>query len=238
MRRFLFLLLCLSTLPFSAGAFDVPPAQGYVNDFAGLLSPAARSQIETFLREFDASDSTQVVVVTVPDLQGEPVDMVALKFAETWQIGQKGKDNGALLLIGKEDRKMRIEVGRGLEGKLTDLLAGRIVDNEISPRFKQGDFDGGVAAGVSAIAQAVRGEYQGTGKTSGRKKKAGVWWIFPLLFFVLPLLGRLGGSGRGRHSGGYWIGGGGFGGGGGGGGFGGFSGGGGGFSGGGSSGSW
>jgi uncharacterized protein len=239
MRRFLFfLLLCLCTLPFRAGAFDVPPAQGYVNDFAGLLSPAAQSQIENFLRNFDASDSTQVVVVTVPNLQGEPIDMVALQFAEAWKIGQKGKDNGALLLIGKEDRKMRIEVGRGLEGKLTDLLAGRIVDNEIAPRFKKGDFEGGIAAGVSAIVQSVRGEYKGTGKSGGRKKNAGAWWLFPLLFFVLPLLGRLSGSGRGRHSGGYWIGGGGFGGGGGGGGFGGFSGGGGGFSGGGSSGNW
>ena len=235
MRRFLFFLLCLFTLPFSAGAFDVPPVQGYVNDFAGLLSPAAKSQIENYLRNFDASDSTQVVVVTVPNLQGEPIDMVALQFAETWKIGQKGKDNGALLLIGKEDRKMRIEVGRGLEGKLTDLLAGRIVDNEIAPRFKKGDFEGGIAAGVSAIVQSIRGEYKGTGKAGGRKKNTGAWWLFPLLFFVLPLLGRLSGNGRGRHSGGYWIGGGGFGGGGGGGGF---SGGGGGFSGGGSSGSW
>lgn len=238
MRRFLLLLSCLVILPFSAGAFDIPPVQGYVNDFAGLLSPAAKNQIEQFLRNFDASDSTQVVVVTVPNLQGEPVDMVALQIAEAWKIGQKGKDNGALLLIGKEDRKMRIEVGRGLEGKLTDLLAGRIVDNEIAPRFKKGDFEGGIAAGVNAIVQSVRGEYKGTGKTGGRKKNAGVWWLFPLLFFVLPLLGRLSGNGRGRHSGGYWVGGGGFGGGGGGGGFGGFSGGGGGFSGGGSSGSW
>jgi uncharacterized protein len=211
--------------------------QGYVNDFAGLLSPAAKSQIEQFLRNFDASDSTQVVVVTVPNLQGEPVDMVALQIAEAWKIGQKGKDNGALLLIGKEDRKMRIEVGRGLEGKLTDLLAGRIVDNEIAPRFKKGDFEGGIAAGVNAIVQSVRGEYKGTGKTGGRKKNAGAWWLFPLLFFVLPLLGRMSGSGRGRHSGGYWVGGGGFGGGSGG-GFGGSAGGGGGFSGGGSSGSW
>lgn len=237
--RFLFLFLCLCALPLSAGAFVVPPVQGYVNDFAGILSPAAKGQIETFLREFDASDSTQVVVATVANLQGEPIDMVALNFAEAWKIGQKGKDNGALLLIAKEDRKMRIEVGRGLEGKLTDLLAGRIVDNEISPHFKTGDFDGGVAAGVSAITQVVRGEYKGTGRTTGgRKKNAGMWWIFPLLFFVLPLFSRLGGNGRGRHSGGFWIGGGGFGGGGGGGGFGGFSGGGGGFSGGGSSGSW
>lgn len=237
MRRFIFSLLSLICLPWYASAFDVPAAQGYVNDFASLLTPSAKGQIESYLRNFDASDSTQVVIATVDNLQGEPIEMVALQFAETWKIGQKGKDNGALFLIGKEDRKMRIEVGRGLEGKLTDLLAGRIIDNEVAPRFKRGDFDGGIAAGVNAIVQAVRGEYKGTGKNSGRKRAAGIWWLFPLLFFVLPLLGRMGGSGRGRHSGGYWIGGGGFGGGGGG-GFGGFSGGGGGFGGGGSSGSW
>lgn len=237
MRHLLFILLCLCLLPVIAGAFEVPAARGYVNDFAGLLSPSAKSQIEAYLRNFEASDSTQVVVVTVPNLQGEPVEMVALQFAESWKIGQKGKDNGVLLLIGKEDRKIRIEVGRGLEGQLTDLLAGRIVDNEISPRFKKGDFNGGIAAGVNAIVLSVRGEYKGTGRSGGQKKNVGAWWIFPLLFFVLPLLGRMSGSGRSRHSGGYWIGGGGFGGGGGS-GFGGFSGGGGGFSGGGSSGSW
>lgn len=236
MRRFLLFLFCLCALPLPAGAFDIPPVQGYVNDFAGVLSPAAKVQIETYLRQFEASDSTQIVVATVTNLQGEPIDMVALEFAEAWKIGQKGKDNGALLLIAKEDRKMRIEVGRGLEGRLTDLLAGRIVDNEISPRFKTGDFDGGIAAGVSAMTQAVRGEYNGTGKAGSRKKNTGLWWVFPLLFFVLPLFSRLSGNGHGRHGGGLWIGGGGFGGGGGGGG--GFSGGGGGFSGGGSSGSW
>src|SRR5665647_217108 len=109
MRRSFFLLLFLCILPCSAGAFPVPPVQGYVNDFAGILSPAAKGQIETYLRQFDASDSTQIVVATVTNLAGEPIDMVALEFAEAWKIGQKGKDNGALLLIAKEGRKMRIE---------------------------------------------------------------------------------------------------------------------------------
>lgn len=240
MRRFLLILLLLGiALPLAA--LEIPKPQGYVNDLAGILSAPAKAKIETFLREFEQSDSTQLVVVTLPSLEGQPVESVALKIAEEWKIGQKGKDNGALLLIAKEERKMRIEVGMGLEGRLTDLLAGRIVDNEIAPRFKKGDFDGGIAAGVSAMAQAVRGEYKGTGRVNGRKgKNAGLWWVFPLVFFVLPLFSRaaFSGNGRGRHGGGFWIGGpGGFGGGGGG-GFGGFSGGGGGFSGGGSSGSW
>lgn len=242
MRRVLFLCILLLGIALPLAALEIPRPQGYVNDFADILSPPARAKIEQFLQTFEGSDSTQIVVVTVPKLQGEPIESVALQIAEAWGIGQKGKDNGALLLIAREERKMRIEVGMGLEGRLTDLLAGRIVDNEIAPRFKAGDFDGGVAAGVSAMAKAVRGEYKGTGRTAGRRgKPAGLWWIFPLVFFVIPLFLRataFSGSGRGRHGGSFWIGGpGGFGGGFGGGG-GGFSGGGGGFGGGGSSGSW
>jgi uncharacterized protein len=226
------LLLLLLTLP--AHAFQVPPSQGYVTDLAGILSPDTKQQLEQFLSQFEASDSTQIVVLTIPSLEGETVESAALKVAESWRIGQKGKDNGALLLIAKEERKVRIEVGYGLEGRLTDLLAGRIIDQEITPRFKAGDFDGGVIAGVNAMVGAVRGEYKGNG--SGRRgSNKGIAWLFPLLFFGLPLFLRLGLFGSRR--GGYWIGGGGggFGGSSGGGGF---SGGGGGFGGGGSSGSW
>lgn len=241
MRRLLFVPFLLLLLILPAAALEIPAPRGYVNDFAGLLSDQTRQGVESFLRDFERSDSTQLVVVTLPSLEGGALEEVALKIAEQWQIGQKGKDNGALLLIVKDERKLRIEVGMGLEGRLTDLLAGRIVDNEIRPRFKQGDFDGGVIAGVKAMAEAVRGEYKGTGKTARRANKGMPWWLFPLLFFVLPLLMRFSAPHSrigGHRPGGFWIGGGGFGGGGFGGGGGGFSGGGGGFGGGGSSGSW
>lgn len=241
MRRLLALLaLLLVALP--AAALDVPRPQGYVTDSAGLLSAATEQKLENFLEEFERSDSTQLTVLTIPSLEGEALEEYALRVAESWKIGQKGKDNGALLLVAKAEKQMRIEVGRGLEGRLTDLLAGRILDNELRPRFRNGDFDGGIAAGVVGMAQAVRGEYKGSGKTAAARKGKGMpWWIF-LLFFVLPLglriatpASRL--SHHRRGGGGFWIGGppmggGGFGGGGG------FSGGGGGFSGGGSSGSW
>jgi len=227
----------------AAAAIDIPRPGGYVNDRAGMLAPATVLKLESFLRDFERSDSTQIVVLTVPSLEGEPVEAYALQVAEAWGIGQKGKDNGALLLVAKEERKIRIEVGYGLEGRLTDLLSGRIVDREIAPRFKAGDFDGGVVAGVTAMAEAVRGEYQGTGRAAERKKTGGFGWLFPFLFFGLPLLSRLTtprSSYRHHRRGGFWIGGPPFGGGGFGGGFGGggFSGGGGGFGGGGSSGSW
>lgn len=239
LRRLILLLFLVLWLPAAVLALEIPQPTGYVNDRAGILSPGTVGKIETFLRDFERSDSTQLVVLTVPTLEGEALEEYALKVAEAWEIGQEGKDNGALLLIAKAERKIRIEVGYGLEGRLTDLLAGRIVDQEISPRFKAGDFDGGVTAGVAAMAEAVRGEYQGTGRV-GKKKERSPWGTLLLLLFLGPGLALLGGGQRSRvghhRRGGYWVGGpfggGGFGGGGG------FSGGGGGFGGGGSSGGW
>lgn len=232
------LILLLFALP--ATALEVPKPTGYVNDLAGLLSQTTKLKLEQFLRGFEQSDSTQLTVLTIPNLDGEALEDYSLRVFDSWKVGQKGLDNGALLLIAKAERKIRIEVGYGLEGRLTDLLAGRIIDNEISPRFKQGDFDGGIASGVVAMAEAVRGEYTGTGKTAATKKKSSPFgFILPLLFFGAPLLARLGGSRRGHHRrggfyvGGPFMGGGGFGGGGGG-----FSGGGGGGGGGGASGGW
>jgi uncharacterized protein len=237
LRRLTPLLLLCWLLPATAGAFDIPRPAGYVTDSAGLLSHATVLRLDQALRAFEASDSTQIAVLTVPSLEGEPLEDYSIKVAEDWKIGQKGKDNGALLLIAKAEHKVRIEVGYGLEGQLTDLLTGRIIDNEITPRFKRGDFDGGVTAGVAAMMEAVRGEYQGTGRTTQKHRRSPFGLLAALLFFGPFLLGVFRPrSGRYRR-GGFWIGGGGFGGGGFGGG-GGFSGGGGGFGGGGSSGSW
>jgi uncharacterized protein len=218
-----------------AQALDVPPATGYVNDRADLLSPGVELKLEHFLEQFEKSDSTQLVVLTIPSLAGEALEGYSLKVAETWGIGQRGKDNGALLLIAKKERRMRIEVGYGLEDRLTDLLTGRILDREIRPRFKQGDYEGGVIAGVAAMAKAVRGAYQGDSRKTGSDKRSplGFW---ALLLFLGPWL-MLTRSRRRSSRGGIWFGGpfsggGGFGSGGG------FGGGGGGFGGGGSSGSW
>jgi uncharacterized protein len=237
LRQVLFLLLLLLPMPMPVAGLEVPPATGYVNDLAGLISPATELKIERFLRDFERSDSTQLVVLTIDTLDGEALDAYSLKVAENWKIGQQGKDNGALLLIAKQERQMRIEVGYGLEGRLTDLLAGRIIDREIKPRFQAGDFEGGIIAGVTSMAEAVRGEYQGSG-TTRHKKKRNPWGALALLLFLGPGLLLLGGGRRGRHHSGLWlggpfIGGGGFGGRGGG-----FGGGGGGFGGGGASGGW
>jgi len=231
----LILLFLLVALP--AIAREIPAPSGYVNDTAGLLSQTTAIKLEQFLRDFERSDSTQIVLLTIDSLKGDALEDYTLQVLQDWGIGQKEKDNGALLLIAKADRKVRIEVGYGLEGRLTDLLAGRIIDNEITPRLKQGDFDGGIAAGLVGIAEAVRGEYQGTGRTSKKNRSNPFGFLF-LLFFIGPFLARLSGRGRGRsRRGGFYVGGpfmgggGGFGGGG-------FSGGGGGGGGGGASGGW
>ena len=239
MRQLLVSLLVLLLTGTTAAALNIPKPTGYVNDNGQLLSQTVKLKLEQFLRDFEKSDSTQITILTIPTLDGEALDDYSLRVFENWKIGQKGKDNGALLLIAKAERKVRIEVGYGLEGRLTDLLAGRIIDNEISPKFKQGDFDGGVVSGIIGMAEAVRGEYTGTGKTNSRKKKSNPFGFIFLLFFLGPLLGRFGGRRSSRYRrGGIFFGGPFIGGGGGGFGGGGFSGGGGGGGGGGASGGW
>ena len=141
-------------------ALDVPKLQGHVNDYAGMISASVRAELENELISFEKTDSTQIVILTIPSLEGGVIEEFSIKGAEAWKIGRQGKDNGIIFVVSKEDRKMRIEVGRGLEGELTDLLAGRIIDLVVKPRFKRGDFDGGFLAGISSLIDAVRGEYK------------------------------------------------------------------------------
>ena len=165
-----------------AYALDVPPFKGYVNDYAGMTSPAARAKIEAELRAFEQSDSTQVVILTIPSLEAEALEDYSIKVAEAWKIGQAGKDNGVLVLVANKEHRIRIEVGRGLEGRLTDLMAGQIVDLVIKPRFKRGDFDGGFTAGVSAIIDATRGEFKAAErKAPGRGRSASP--LFAIVIF-------------------------------------------------------
>src|SRR4030042_1728537 len=137
MKKWLSLLIFfLWCLPYSACALEVPKLQGYVNDYAGMISPPAKSKIEEKLRAFEQSDSIQIVILTVPSLEGENIEEFGIKVGEAWKIGKKGKDNGILFIVSKQERKIRIEGGYGLEGNLTDLIAGRIIDQVIKPRFK------------------------------------------------------------------------------------------------------
>lgn len=150
-----FLNLCSAPLR----ASEVPFLAGRVNDLAGILSPEVVRDLERTLKAHEDSTSNQVVVLTVPSLEGESIEEFSIRVVDAWRLGVKGKDNGVLLLVAKGDRKVRIEVGRGLEGNLPDITCGAIIRNEILPRFKRGDYEGGTRAGIGAILAAIRGAY-------------------------------------------------------------------------------
>lgn len=240
--QFLLLLIVLyNTCTMAQPA--VPQLTQWVTDQTGTLSPEQINQLSRVLSVFQDSTSNQVVVLMIPTLDGYPIEDYAFSVAEKNKIGSKEHSNGILVLIAKNDRKARIEVGYGLEGPLPDATANYIIRKEMGPFFKDNDYYQGIAAGITAIIKATAGEYKMVKKREKKQKGIGIGAIiFALLFiFIIPRLSRRGifyGGGIGGFGGGG-FGGGGFGGGSsGGGGFGGFSGGGGGFGGGGSSGSW
>lgn len=186
----LLLLLLLSARV--AGALEPPLLKGRVNDYAGILSPATVTQMEASLADFEAAESSQIVVLTIPSLEGDSLEAFSLRVAETWKPGQKELDNGALLLIASRDRKLRIEVGYGLEGTLTDLASGRIIRNIITPRFKEGNFDQGVIDGINAMMATIKGEFTpppDRKKNRGRGIDPGAVFIFALIAF--SVMGRI-----------------------------------------------
>ena len=155
--RLLSSLIFLFHLSFSF-ALEVPPLGGRVNDYAGML-PRARSQdLQARLAAFEKETSHQIVVLTVPSLEGDPLEDFSIRVADAWKIGQKGFANGAILLIAQKERKIRIEVGRGFEGILPDAIASRIVREIIAPRFRTGDYAGGIEAAVDMMIKVTRGE--------------------------------------------------------------------------------
>lgn len=141
----------------TALALEVPYLTGRVTDEAEILSPETRRAISARLQAHEAATSHQVAVLTVPSLDGEGIEEFALRVFDAWQLGRKGEDNGVLLVVAPRDRRMRIEVGYGLEGRLTDLEAGRIVRGIMAPRFKAEDFNGGISQGVEAILAQLAG---------------------------------------------------------------------------------
>jgi|SRR5579859_4044414 len=224
-----------------------PPPAAYFNDYAHVASSATAAQLNRTLEDFERTSSDQIVVAIFPKMQSDSsIDDYTVRVARSWQVGQKGKNNGAVLFVFVQDHKMFLEVGYGLEGVLPDALCKRIIDEEITPRFRAGDFDGGLTAGVQAILAAVKGEYRGNGTTVAEHVRH-VESISPiivilavlLLIFIFSIFVRGGFLGAGYSvwtmsgggSSGGWSGGG-FGGGGG------FSGGGGSFGGGGAGGGW
>ena len=182
----------------SAQDLKVPSLRTRVTDLAGVLTQEQSAGLEEKLRQFEISDSTQIAVLIIPSLEGEPLEDYSVRVATEWRLGQKGRDNGALLLIAMKERRIRIEVGYGLEPSLTDALSRRIIENEILPSFRQGDFYQGIDAGVNGIMEVVRGVYQGNPRSSTESRRGtGAGSYFDLLVFLLvPLLWVLGSTGK------------------------------------------
>lgn len=184
MKNFL-ILITLVLLPFTAKALDVPQLAGRVNDYARLLSPGATAMLEQKLAAFERDQSTQLVVLTVPSLQGDDIDQFAIHVADQWKIGQKGKDNGVILILARDERKVRIEVGMGLQGVLPDITAGRIIRDVMRPYLRSGDYDRGVDAGAEAIMAATRGEFTAApGDRTHRPKQRDASRFFTYLLFT------------------------------------------------------
>ena len=236
------LLLLGALLSFSLlAAPQFPALSGRVVDEAHLLSPEQANRLTGALATFEQKSGVQLVVVSLTSLDGNTIEEYGYQLGRHWGIGQKGKNNGVLLIISPEDRKVRIEVGYGLEGVLPDAIAANIIQTRILPEFRRGDMAAGILGGSQAIMQALAGEYQA--KAPPKKDKVNGLLIFIIMVIAMIVLHNLrggggGGSGRGRRSAIYTAGG--FGAGRSGGGFGGgsFGGGGGSFGGGGASGGW
>ena len=185
------IMTVLVLVPLVSWAKEVPALKGRVNDYANMISPAAEQQIEQVLASLERSDSTQIVVLTVDSLEGDALEPFSIRVAEKWKIGQKGFDNGAILLVSKQDRKIRIEVGYGLEATLTDLVSGRIIDNIITPNFKQGNFDRGFIDAVNAMAGVVKGEFTADDipkrESRGSGGKVSTFLIFAIIVLIMVL---------------------------------------------------
>jgi uncharacterized protein len=153
---FLALLLCLS---FAAAAdVAVPPLSGRVVDQTGTLSGGDIAALTQTLQDLETRKGSQIAVLIVPTTDQETIEQFSIRVAEAWQIGRKKIDDGALLVVAKNDRRLRIEVGYGLEGALTDATTKRIIDEDITPKFKSGDFAGGISAGVDRMIRVIDGE--------------------------------------------------------------------------------
>ena len=248
MRRIFYLFLAILLLGLVQA--KIPAPRGWVNDYAGVISPEQEAKITSLIVELEAKTGAEIAVLTIPSTEGEPIFDYAMRVAESWKVGKKGKDNGVLVVVAVQDRKMFILVGYGLEGILPDGLVGEIRDRYILPYFRQGKYGEGIFQGVNALAQIIaqdagvelKGGVAVKPARAPQRNESFYFWlnlaIFLLFFFFLgggffwflPLFGlggfrRYGGFGGGFSGGGFS-----------GGGFGGF--GGGGFGGGGAGGSW
>lgn len=175
---------------------------GYVTDGANLFSSQEKNELETKISAFEKETSNEIAIVSIPSLQGDTIENFAVRLFEDWGIGKKEKDNGVLVLISLEDRKMRIEVGYGLEGALTDAQSFWIIDEVMKPAFRENKYYAGVNEAVDKIIAATKGEYVPEKKQSGGINSDWVAWLFFFIFLFIRVLAKI--LGRSKS---WWAGG-------------------------------
>ena len=190
--RLILALPALLLLAVTARALEVPYLAGRINDNAHLLSAETVTALESRLAAYEDSTGNQIVLLTIESLEGESIEEYALRVAETWKLGQKGVDNGALLLIAKDDRKLRIEVGYGLEASLTDAMTSYIINSVITPLFKQGDFEAGIREGLEQMILAADGTIGESDITSASGDDFPAWAFLLFWFSIVGLFTFMG----------------------------------------------
>jgi uncharacterized protein len=183
----------------AAGAFLVaalvaaqalPQHDGFVTDLAGVLTPAEELALESKLEQYRAGTTHELAVLIVPELGGRPVERFAIDVARSWGLGQKDQNNGALLLVAVGERELRIEVGRGLEGPLTDMASGRIIRDVIVPQFKAGKMAAGIEAGLAAMQRVIGGDPKALPDQSESEGEAYGLWVVLAIFLLLVWASR------------------------------------------------
>ena len=193
------LLVLLPATVWAQSTPEFPELTGRVVDRAEMLSPQVEARLSQMLQAHEQASTEQVVVVTVPNLQGYPIEDYGYQLGRHWGIGQEGEDNGALLIVAEEERKIRIEVGYGLEGRLTDADSSVIINRIITPAFRQGDFQSGIVNGAAAMIQVLGGEPMAAPQSQQpvalqEKPKAGmVALFFIIMMAVVFFIGSRGG---------------------------------------------
>jgi uncharacterized protein len=214
MKRFLVIIFLLVNA-YSIHAQNIPARSNpprLVNDFAKVLLPEQTAILEQRLDAFDDSTSNQIAIVTIPTLGDYDIETYANKLFRTWGIGSSKHDNGILILVAVNDHRMRIEVGRGLEGAIPDVTAKDIIDNDLSPNFRENNYYRGFDEAINSLSKAAAGEYHERRKrnNSDGGGGGGLLTFIIILFVIFLILGRRGGGPRGgvmsrRGYGGWWI---------------------------------
>lgn len=208
LSRTAFVAITLSWSLVAGAQIAVPPLTGRVTDQTATLTTEQKASLEQTLQAFEARKGTQLAVLIVPTSAPETIEQFAIRVGEQWKLGRKKVDDGAILVVAKNDRALRIEVGYGLEGALNDATSKRIVSETITPRFKQGDFNGGIVAGVDQMIRVIDGETLPTPKQRSAAGISDVQQYVPVIFILALVVGGVLRSALGRLPGALVTGGG------------------------------